>query len=170
MLHQRSAYVIVFNIGITSLHTTRLPSSFYVSPSVQLNIKLLAVSKWRGLPCAIFICLEKQCVSLGDQAVNIDEYVYISCQMLFIWFFLRHKMDLETDIPAAGPTGALEVEGVRWGFLSFPVRSHWTDATSEIYPPHWEREERIFFFLITYLQRIREQDSRKEEKKNVCVP
>lgn len=31
-----------------------------------------------------FDLLGKQCVSLGDQAVNIEESVYILCQMLFI--------------------------------------------------------------------------------------
>lgn len=51
-----------------------------VAPFVQLNIKLL------GLPHAIFIYSENYSVSLGAQAVNTEESVYILRQMLFIYF------------------------------------------------------------------------------------
>lgn len=46
-----------------------------------------------------FHSLGKHCASLGDQAVNNEEFVYILCQMLFIlfYFFLRHEKDLEMD-------------------------------------------------------------------------
>lgn len=58
-----------------------------VVPFVQLNIKLLIISWWRGLLHAILISSEKNyLVSLGAQAVNTEESVYILCQMLFICF------------------------------------------------------------------------------------
>lgn len=57
-----------------------------VAPFVQLNIKLLIISPRRGLPHAIFIYSENYSVSLGAQAVNTEESVYILRQMLFIYF------------------------------------------------------------------------------------
>lgn len=86
MLYQPYAYLTVFHIGIHVYTHTQLCVHLHLhhlSPSVQPNIKLLIVLRRQGLPCAIFICLENN-VSLGDQAVNIEESVYILCQMLFI--------------------------------------------------------------------------------------
>lgn len=57
-----------------------------VTPFVQLNIKLLIISPRQGLQHAIFIYTENYSVSLGAQAVNTEESVYILCQMLFVYF------------------------------------------------------------------------------------
>lgn len=79
------------------------PNFHDVAPFVQLNIKLLIISPRWGLPHAIFIYSENYSVSLGAQAVNTEESVYILCQMLFIYFeffffyFLRHKQDLAVE-------------------------------------------------------------------------
>lgn len=74
-----------------------------VAPFEQLNIKLLIISHRQGVPHTLFIYSENYLVSLGAQAVNTTESVYILCQMLFIYFdisffyFLRHKLDLAVE-------------------------------------------------------------------------
>lgn len=55
----------------------------YATFLLQLNTKLLIVSGC-GQPRASFIGLENNVCLWGDQAVNIEESVYILCQMLFI--------------------------------------------------------------------------------------
>lgn len=91
----------------------------------------------------------------------LKKSVYILCQMLFIWFFLRHKMDLVTDpCCTAGPAGALEVECQKGGFSQFP-----SEVVAELIPPWWGRPSlrmwATHFFFLT-------RNTRLEEKK-MCV-
>ena len=48
-----------------------------------------------------FHLLGKQCVSLGDQAVNIEEVCLYLVSDVVLLIFLRHKMDLAMD-PCCG--------------------------------------------------------------------
>lgn len=141
----------------------------HLSPSVQLNNKLLIVSRWWGLPSAIFICLENN-VCLWEIKLWILKSLSISCVRCCSFdFFLRHKTDLEMiGSLLRGPTGALEVKGRTRGFLSFPVRLWWTAPSSvNRHPslPRWECEEHIFF-----LKSLKTDTRTRTGEKNVRVP
>lgn len=104
------------------------PNFHDVAPFAQLNIKLLIISPRRGLPHGIFIYLENYLVSLGAQAVNTEESVYILCQMFiyfefFFFYFLRHKLDLVVEprcrsLTAEKWSGASYEAAVNWPLLS----------------------------------------------------
>lgn len=62
-----------------------------------------------------FHLLGKQCVSLGDQAVNIEEVcLYLVSDVVHL-IFLRHKMDLEMD-PCCGANRSLRGRGSNGAF------------------------------------------------------
>lgn len=75
-----------------------------VAPFAQLNFKLLIISPQRGVPHALFIYSENYSVSLGAQAVNTEESVYILCQMLFIYFEFSFFLFSTTQIGPSGGT------------------------------------------------------------------